>query len=198
MYVYRVSHKSICVYVCIKGESQLHICVCMYTGWATNPYVCMYVYRVIHKSICVYVCIHGEPQIHTCVCMHVYRVSHNSICVYVCMYTGWVTTLFVCMYACTQSESQLYMCVCMYTGWATNPYSPAQEWCCSVLAEGRSHIQNTLDDICNLWYGSVRAILNPYCNSRHCTFTVTPLWPYFGQERKDFKCLSWFTSSIPW
>jgi hypothetical protein len=91
--------------------------------------------------------------INTCLC----------VCVYVCIYTGRATSPYVCM----------------YTGWATSPYSPVQEWCCAVLAEGSSHIQKTSDNICNVWHGSVGAILNTYSTSRHCTFTVTPLWPYF-------------------
>ena len=164
------------VCVCIQSEPQVH--VCMYTEWSKNPYVCMYINRVSRKSVSVYVCIYSgwATNLYVCmyVCMYLYRVSHKSICVYVSI----------------QGETQIYMCLCMcvciYTGWATNPYSPVQEWCCPVLAEWRSHIQNIFDDICNLWQGSVGANLNTYCNSRHCTFTVNLLWPYFGQESNDF------------
>ena len=69
----------------------------------------------------------GEPQIHMCE----YRMSYKSIFVCVCV------------------------CLCMYTERAKSPYSPAQEWCCAVLAEGSSHIQNISDDICNIWHESV-------------------------------------------
>ena len=84
-------------------------------------YMCTFAYKMSHKSMCVYVCIQDELPIHICVCMYVYRVSNMSI--------------YMCMYVYRVSHKSVFTCA---------------KWCGPVLADGRSHTQNTSSDICNL------------------------------------------------